>query len=269
MSLFNPILIVAIVVVVALALYSVRFVKEWNRAVVLRLGKFAGIRGPGLILLIPFIEQVNQLVDLRLRTTRLLSETAMTRDTVSVGVETIVFWKVIDPRIAAVEVANYDDAVNQAAMVSLRETIGSATLGELLSDFAMIDERLRTSIARRVGAWGVEIVSVDIKDVAIPNALQEVMSRQAQADRERAARVTLAGAETEIAARMSEAAAIYDRSGTALKLREMGLVYEMGKSNSTILIPTEMLASVSGVAGGIAGAAALARTSQPANLPPQ
>jgi RNA polymerase-interacting CarD/CdnL/TRCF family regulator len=242
---------------------SIRVVDEWDRVVVLRLGRFAGLRGPGLVLVIPFIEWVSRTVDMRIRTQLLTSETAMTKDSVSVKVEAVMVWSVSDAKTAAVDVADYQRAVERAGMVSLRETIGAIDLDKLLSAFDEVDRKITESLIKRTKNWGVKVASVDIRDIAIDLELREVMSRDAQAKREQRARVTLAGAEVEIANQMELAGRIYDRSPTALRLREMELVHEMGKDNSTIIIPTEMLTSVSGVSGkafvsGLVGSAAMA-----------
>ena len=237
-----------------LLLSSVRVVDQWNRVVVLRLGRFAGLRGPGIVLLIPFAEWVSEMVDTRIRTQSLTSETAMTKDSVSVSVEAVMVWRVVDARKAAVDVADYRMAVERAGLVSLRETIGAVNLDDLLSDFEGIDERIKAAMVRRTQPWGVAVDSVDIKDIGIAAELQAVMSRDAQAQREQRARVTLAGAEEAIARKMRDAALIYDGSPMALRLREMELVHEMGKDKSTIIIPTEMIGSVSGgLVGGVIG----------------
>ena len=237
-----------------LLLSSVRVVDQWNRVVVLRLGRFAGLRGPGIVLLIPFAEWVSEMVDTRIRTQSLTSETAMTKDSVSVSVEAVMVWRVVDARKAAVDVADYRMAVERAGLVSLRETIGAVNLDDLLSDFEGIDERIKAAMVRRTQPWGVAVDSVDIKDIGIAAELQAVMSRDAQAQREQRARVTLAGAEEAIARKMRDAALIYDESPMALRLREMELVHEMGKDNATIIIPTEMIGSVSGgLVGGVIG----------------
>ncbi len=240
----NPIftlgLIVAAVILFILV-RSVRITTEWNRAVVLRLGRFAGVRGPGLFLLLPLLERVAFIVDLRVETTTITAEQALTRDTVAVGVDAIVFWQVADPRAAAINIANYRQAIERVAQTSLREMIGSTDLSRLLSDRKSADEQLRITIGSKTESWGVAIRSVEIKDVAIPAGLQDAMSRQAQAEREKQARVTLASAEQEIARQVLLAAEIYGQNPVALQLRQMNLLYEMNKDRgSTVLIPTDM-----------------------------
>ncbi len=244
----NPFLAVgiAIAVVIVFVLFrSVRMTSEWNRAVVLRLGRFAGVRGPGLFLLLPLIDRVAFIVDMRVETTTITAEQALTRDTVAVGVDAIVFWQVADPRAAAINIANYRQAIERVAQTSLREMIGSTDLSRLLSDRKTADEQLRITIGGKTGTWGVAIRSVEIKDVAIPAGLQDAMSRQAQAEREKQARVTLASAEQEIARQVLLAAELYGQNPVALQLRQMNLLYEMNKERgATVLIPTDMASAL-------------------------
>jgi regulator of protease activity HflC (stomatin/prohibitin superfamily) len=172
---------------------------------------------------------------------------------VAVAVDAIVFWQVADAQAAAVRIANYHEAIERVAQTSLREMIGATNLSLLLSDRKSADEQLRVTIAAKTGNWGLGVVSVEIKDVVIPRELQDAMSRQAQAEREKSARVTLASAEQEIARQVVEAAALYDSNPTALRLRQMNLLYEMNKDRgSTVLIPTELASSLSAVAAQVA-----------------
>lgn len=236
---------ILIAVLIALPLISFRIANEWQRAVVLRLGRFQRLGGPGLYLVIPLVERVPVVIDMRIQTTTIAAEQALTKDTISVGVDAIVFWKVTDAKAAAINIANYREAIERVAQTSLREMIGATELAGLLSDRQATDARLRQSIASKIEGWGVTATSVEIRDVAIPKEMQDSMSRQAQAEREKHARVTLASAETEIARQVVEAAAIYDRSPTALRLRQMNLLYEMNKERgTTVLIPTDMAASL-------------------------
>jgi len=237
------------VVVLIILLRSLRIANEWSRAVVLRLGRFHAIKGPGVYLLFPLADIVTMVIDLRIQTISITAEQALTRDTVAVGVDAIVFWQVADPRAAAINIANYREAIERVSQTSLRETIGASDLSRLLSDRRAADEQLRQTIAEKTASWGVSVRSVEIRDVAIPAALQDAMSRQAQAEREKHARVTLASAEQDIARQVLEAAALYQENPVALQLRQMNLLYEMNKDRgATILIPTEMAASLSGLA---------------------
>ncbi len=241
-----PIALIVIAALVVLLLFrSLRLTQEWNRAVVLRLGRFHGVRGPGLYLVFPIIDQVAFIIDMRVETTTITAEQALTRDTVAVGVDAIVFWQVTDPRAAAINIANYRTAIERVAQTSLREMIGSSDLARLLSDRKSADEQLRLTIGDKTGSWGVGIRSVEIKDVGIPAGLQDAMSSQAQAEREKQARVTLASAERDIAEQVLLAADIYGRSPVALQLRQMNLLYEMNKERgATVLVPTDMASAL-------------------------
>ena len=243
MSLAFVIIIVFIVLVILGR--TVRIASEWQRAVILRLGRFDRVAGPGLYLVIPVIDSVAQVIDLRIRTTTITAEQALTRDTVAVGVDAIVFWQVADAEAAAIRIADYRQAIERVAQTSLREMIGSTDLSRLLSDRKTADELLRVAITGKTSTWGVTASSVEIKDVAIPRELQDAMSRQAQAEREKDARVTLASAEKAIAEQILEAAKLYGSDPNALKLRQMNLLYEMNKERgTTVLIPTDMANSL-------------------------
>ncbi len=247
--------IVVAVLIVLLLLRSLRLTQEWNRAVVLRLGRFHAIKGPGLYLVFPLIDVVAFIIDMRIETTTITAEQALTRDTVAVGVDAIVFWQVVDARAAAINIASYRQAIERVAQTSLREMIGSTDLGRLLSDRKSADEQLRLTIGEKTGSWGVAIRSVEIKDVVIPAGLQDAMSSQAQAEREKQARVTLASAEEEIAQKVLLAATIYARNPVALQLRQMNLLYEMNKERgATVLIPTDMASALGAVFKAVPGA---------------
>src|SRR4051812_40873590 len=182
------ILIVVLVIVLLVVGRSLRIASEWQRAVVLRLGRFHKVKGPGLYLVFPIIDSVAQVVDLRIQTTTITAEQALTRDTVAVGVDAIVFWQVDDARTAAINIANYREAIERVAQTSLREMIGATELSRLLSDRRTADDQLRHTISEKTTSWGVVARSVEIKDVVIPKELQDAMSRQAQAEREKDAR---------------------------------------------------------------------------------
>jgi len=228
----------------AVVIRSTRIVQEWRRAVVLRLGRFQAVRGPGVYLLWPW-DTVATVIDLRIQTTNITAEQALTKDTVAVGVDAIVFWQVADARAAAINIVNYAEAIERVSQTSLREMIGATELSRLLSDRKTADAALRETIAAKTLDWGVAVRAVEIRDVAIPAVLQDAMSRQAQAERERDARVTLASAEQAIAEQVIAAAEIYGRNPVALQLRQMNLLYEMNKERgATVLIPTDMAASL-------------------------
>ena len=222
--------------------YSVKMAQQWERAVVLRLGKLHAVKGPGLFILVPIIDAVTTWIDQRIRTTEVNAEKALTKDTVPVNVDAIVFWMVHDAERAALEIADYASAVQRVAQTSLREMIGSSLLSELLSERKQADATLKEVIGVKTAEWGVTINSVEIRDVAIPDTLQDAMSRQAQAEREKQARVTLGSAEEEVAQKFVNAAKLYATSPEALQLRAMNIIYETTKERgATILMPTSMV----------------------------
>ncbi|HVV26531.1 MAG TPA: slipin family protein [Rhizomicrobium sp.] len=222
--------------------YSIKMAQQWERAVILRLGKLHAVKGPGLFILVPIIDQVATWIDQRIRTSEFSAEQALTRDTVPVNVDAIVFWMVHDPERAALEIADYNSAVQRVAQTSLREMIGSALLSELLSERKEADAALKEVIGAKTAEWGVTVNSVEIRDVAIPANLQDAMSRQAQAEREKQARVTLGAAEEEVAQKFVNAAKLYAASPEALQLRAMNIIYETTKERgATILMPSTMV----------------------------
>lgn len=231
---------------------SVRQAQNWEHAVLLRFGKFVGMRGPGLFLVVPGVDEVAVYVDDRIRTTEIKAESALTKDTVAVNVDAVVFWQVHDAEKAALEIDDYEEAVERVSQTSMREMIGASDLTKLMSDRKAADVELKAVIGDKIREWGLDVKSVEIRDVAIPAALHDAMSRVAQAERERDARVTLADAEVQIARKTREAADIYDTSPTALKLRQMSLTFEIGRRGTTILIPTELSGSMSGAATAMA-----------------
>jgi regulator of protease activity HflC (stomatin/prohibitin superfamily) len=215
---------------------------QWERAVVLRLGKLLAIRGPGLFVIVPFIDDVSSWLDQRIQTTEINAETALSKDTVPVNIDAVIFWQIHDPQRAALEITNYRQAITQVAQTSLREMVGASLLSTLLSERKQGDQLLREEIGRKTAEWGVAVLSVEIRDIGVPPALQDAMSRQAQAEREKLARVLLGQAEQEIAQKFVEAADIYARSPAALQLRAMNIIYETTKERgATILIPTAMV----------------------------
>jgi regulator of protease activity HflC (stomatin/prohibitin superfamily) len=239
---------------------SIMVAHQWERAVVLRLGKLTAIRGPGMFAIVPFIDNVASWLDQRIQTTEINAEKALSKDTVPVNIDAIVFWQIHDPERAALEITNYRQAIMQVAQTSLREIVGSSLLSTLLSERKQGDQSLREEIGRKTAEWGVSVLSVEIRDIGVPPALQDAMSRQAQAEREKLARVLLGQAEQEIAQKFVEAADIYARSPAALQLRAMNIIYETTKERgATILIPTAMVDSMNpaGAVGLVAAAGAL------------
>jgi regulator of protease activity HflC (stomatin/prohibitin superfamily) len=252
----------ALLIIVALiVLAALKMARQWEQAVVLRAGKFLAVRGPGLFWIVPILDNIAALIDTRLRTTQFVAEQTLTKDTVPVDVDAIIFWMVTDVRRAALEVANYGEAISWTAQTSLREMIGAADLAMLLSNRKAVDEELRRTIDAKTEAWGIVVKSVEIRDVTIPVALQDAMSREAQAERERHARVILGAAEAEIAHSFAEAARTYADSPIALHLRGMNMLYESVKERgSTIIVPSSAVDSMN--LGGVAGITSLAKTGE-------
>jgi regulator of protease activity HflC (stomatin/prohibitin superfamily) len=235
-------LAIGLFVVAALIPRSLMMANQWERAVVLRMGRLRSIEGPGMFVIIPFIDQVSSWLDQRIQTTEFNAEQALSKDTVPVDVDAVVFWQIHDPERAALEIADYRSAISRVAQTSLREMVGSSLLSTLLSDRKMGDERLREEIGRKTAEWGVTAISVEIRDIGVPDALQDAMSREAQAQREAAARIHLGDAELAVAQKFVEAAEIYAKSPAALQLRAMNIIYETTKERgATILMPTAMV----------------------------
>ena len=243
---------------------SVRMAAQWQRAVVLRLGKFVGLKGPGLFFIIPLVETVSNVVDTRTISSTFRAEQTITADTVPVDVDAVLFWRVFDVEKAVLEVQQYDQSVGWAAQTALRDVIGRSTLADVLSGREKIDAVLKQIIDSRTEPWGVRVESVEIRDVIIPGALQDAMSRQAQAERERQARIILGESETQIAHKFMEAAVMYEKSPVALHLRAMNLLYEgMKDKGSLIIVPSSALETMN--LGGGMQYAALASQAQAAS----
>jgi regulator of protease activity HflC (stomatin/prohibitin superfamily) len=241
----------------ALTPVSLLMAKQWEKAVVLRFGKLHAIRGPGLFAIIPFVDAVTAWIDQRIQTTEFNAEQALTKDTVPANIDAILFWQVHDAERAALEITDYRSAILRVAQTSLREMIGSSPLSALMSERKIADQQLKEEIGRKTADWGVAAISVEIRDVAIPSQLQDAMSRQAQAEREKAARVILGSAEQEVAQKFLEAANIYAQNPAALQLRAMNIIYETTKERgATILIPSAMVDCMN--PGGIMGLACAA-----------
>ena len=233
---------IPLIVLAALTPQSLMIADQWEKAVVLRLGRLRGIKGPGWFLIVPFIDRVTVVIDQRIQTTEINAEQALTKDTVPVGVDAIVFWQVHDAERAALEITDYMRAIQRVAQTSLRETIGASLLSTLLSERRAADERLKVTIGAKTAEWGVSCLSVEIRDVAIPIGLQDAMSRQAQAEREKEARIILGSAEAAVAEQFLAAANTYAGNPAALQLRAMNIIYETTKERgATILMPTSMV----------------------------
>jgi regulator of protease activity HflC (stomatin/prohibitin superfamily) len=245
----------------ALVPASLKMANHWERAVVLRLGRLQSVSGPGLFVIVPVIDQVVYWLDQRIQTTEFNAEQALSKDTVPVDVDAVVFWQIHDPERAALEITDYRSAISRVAQTSLREMVGSSLLSTLLSDRKHGDEMLREEIGRKTAEWGVTAISVEIRDIGVPDALQDAMSREAQAQREAAARIHLGQAELAVAEKFVEAAEIYARSPAALQLRAMNIIYETTKERgATILMPTAMVDAMN--PGGLLGLTNAAMTAQ-------
>jgi regulator of protease activity HflC (stomatin/prohibitin superfamily) len=249
----QPVLGFPFVIAAVFIAFALKMANAWQKFVILRAGKLYGVKGPGLFLIIPVLDNVAAVIDERIQTTAFSAEAALTKDTVPVNVDAIIFWFVHDAQKAALNITNYREAIDRVAQTSLREMIGASMLSALLSERSAADELLRIEIARKTADWGISVKSVEIRDVAIPVALQDAMSRQAQAEREKEARVILGSAEAAIAGKFVEAAKTYADHPAALQLRAMNIIYETTKERgTTILMPTSMVDSMNPVAAAVA-----------------
>ena len=247
---------VGALVIATAASYSIKIADQWNRAVVLRLGRFRSLEGPGLFFIIPIIETVPYWIDTRVITTSFKAEKTLTKDTVPVDVDAVLFWKVLDPAKAALDVADYGSAISWASQTALRDVIGKTILSDMLEGREKISSELQKIIDIRTEPWGINVISVEVKDVLIPATLEDAMSMQAQAERERQARVILGDSEKQVAEKFAEAARTYVNDPVALHLRAMNMLYEGLKQNSTIVIvPSTAVESMQ--LGGLAGLTAL------------
>jgi len=235
---------------------AINIASQWERAVVLRLGRFHALRGPGLFFLVPVIDTVAYWIDTRVITMAFKAEKTLTKDTVPVDVEAVLFWKVLDPKKAALDVADYQSAIGWACQTPLSDVIGKTMLSNMLEGRGEISEQLQKIIDVRTEPWGINVISVEVKDVLIPSGLENAMSMQAQAERERQARVILGDSERQVAEKFGEASKTYVNNPTAFHLRAMNMLYEGLKSNSTIVIvPSSAVESMQ--LGGLAGLTAL------------
>jgi regulator of protease activity HflC (stomatin/prohibitin superfamily) len=246
---------VAFVIALLLSL-PIKIADQWEKVVVLRLGKFRALKGPGLFFIIPIIDTIPYWIDTRVITSAFKAEKTLTKDTVPVDVDAVLFWQVLDPKQAALRVADYQSAINWASQTALRDVIGKTMLSDMLEGREKISNELQTIIDERTEPWGINVISVEVKDVLIPMALQNAMSMQAQAERERQARVILGDSERQVAEKFGEAANAYINNPVALHLRAMNMLYEGLKENATIvMVPSTALETMQ--LGGLAGMTAL------------
>ena len=252
----SPTWVAGAAVIGVLAALSPRVAQQWERAVVLRLGRFIGLQGPGLFWIVPFIDVVARSIDQRMITTAFAAEQTLTMDTVPVNVDAVLFWVVHDPEKAALEVQNYPAAVSWASQTGLRDIIGRTSLADLLRGREKIEHELQLLIDQRSTPWGITVQAVEMRDIVIPSSLQDAMSREAQASREKQARIILGEAEVEIAKSFETAAKAYQNNPTALHLRAMNMLYEgLKEKGALMLIPSSAVESMG--LGGMMGAAAL------------
>ena len=256
----NPIPAIVAVPIGVLLMPAPRIAQQWERAIVLRFGRYVGLRGPGLFWIVPFVDSVSSIIDQRTIATGFAAEQTLTADTVPVNVDAVLFWMVHDAEKAALEVQDYGRAVAWAAQTALRDIIGRTTLADLLKGREQVQNELQKLIDERSNPWGVTVSSVEMRDVVIPGALQDAMSRQAQAEREKQARIILGEAELAIAASFAEAAKSYEDNPTALHLRAMNMLYEgLKEKGALMLIPSSAVESMG--MGGMLGAAAMRQKS--------
>lgn len=243
-------------------LFSIKVVQQWEKAVKLRLGHYVGLCGPGLFFIVPVLETFNQFVDQRVRVASVTAESTLTRDTVPVDVDAIVFWLVWNAEKAILEVEDYLDAITLSAQTALRESIGRHELAQLVTDREALGRELQKILDEKTTAWGITVQSVEVRDVRIPPGLQEAMSRQAQAERERQARVILGAAEVQVSDQFAEASRVYNDNPGALHLRGMNMLYEAIRERGSMVIVPSSAVETMGL-GGTLAVASVAKTQQP------
>ena len=242
-------------------LFAIKVAAQWQKAAVLRFGRYVGLRGPGLFVIVPVIDSVSQYVDQRVRVTDVKAESALTRDTVPVNVDAIIFWLVWNPEKSILEVMDFDNAITLSAQTALRESIGRHDLAQMITEREMLGRELQRILDEKTNPWGITVQSVEIRDVHIPQALEDAMSRQAQAERERQARIILVTAETEISTKFSEASTVYLNNPVALHLRAMNMLYEAIKEKGAMVIVPSSAVETMGL-GGLLGTASLSGPKQ-------
>jgi len=242
-------------------LFAIKVAAQWQKAAVLRFGRYVGLRGPGLFVIVPVIDSVSQYVDQRVRVTDVKAESALTRDTVPVNVDAIIFWLVWNPEKSILEVMDFDNAITLSAQTALRESIGRHDLAQMITEREMLGRELQRILDEKTNPWGITVQSVEIRDVHIPQALEDAMSRQAQAERERQARIILGTAETEISTKFSEASTVYLNNPVALHLRAMNMLYEAIKEKGAMVIVPSSAVETMGL-GGLLGTASLSGPKQ-------
>ncbi|HEY6970822.1 MAG TPA: slipin family protein [Candidatus Angelobacter sp.] len=248
----RPAPVIAGVLVGMYLLFAIKVIRQWEKVALLRLGKYVGLRGPGLFFIVPVVESISPFVDQRVRVASVTAEAALSRDTVPVNVDAIVFWLVWNAEKAILEVENFNDAITRSAQTALRESIGRHELAQMITERETLGKQLQTILDEKTTPWGITVQSVEIRDVKIPQALEDAMSRQAQAERERQARIILGQAETEISDKFVSAAAAYAENPIALHLRAMNMLYEAIKEKGSMVIVPSSAVETMGLGGTLA-----------------
>jgi regulator of protease activity HflC (stomatin/prohibitin superfamily) len=251
----SPVALIAGIVVGLYLLFSIKVVQQWQRVAILRFGRYRGLRGPGLFLIVPVVDTLSRFVDQRVRVATVTAESTLTRDTVPVNVDAIVFWLVWNAEKSILEVENFTEAVNMSAQTALRESIGRHELAQMITERESMGQQLQLILDAKTNPWGITIQSVEIRDVRIPQALENAMSQQAQAERERQARLILGDAETQVAVKFAEAARTYGDNPGALHLRAMNMLYEAMKEKGAMVIVPSTAVETMGLGGTLATAA--------------
>jgi regulator of protease activity HflC (stomatin/prohibitin superfamily) len=257
----NPALAMAGLAVGLYFLFAIRVAEQWEKAAVLRLGCYIGLRGPGIFMIVPVIDRISLYVDQRVRVVDVNAESALTRDTVPVNVDAIVFWMVWNAEKSILEVVDFNEAIAMSAQTALRESIGRHDLAQMITDRESLGRELQRILDEKTNPWGITVQAVEIRDVHIPQALEDAMSRQAQAERERQARIILGTAETDIAAKFAEASMVYINNPVALHLRAMNMLYEAIKEKGSMVIVPSSAVETMGL-GGLLGTASLSGQKQ-------
>jgi len=236
-------------------MFSIKIADQWERVALLRLGRYLGLRGPGLFFIIPVVDTLSKYVDQRVRVTDVRAESALSKDTVPVNVDAIIFWVVWNAEKSILEVADFNEAITMSAQTALRESIGRHELSQMITERETLGHELQRILDEKTNPWGITVQSVEIRDVKIPPGLEDAMSRQAQAERERQARIILGQAETEISRKFEEAASVYQNNPTALHLRAMNMLYEAIKERGSMIIVPSSAVETMGLGGSLATAA--------------
>lgn len=258
----NPVPAIVAALIGLYVMFAIRVAAQWQKVAVLRLGRYRGLRGPGLFTIVPVVDSISSFVDQRVRVTDVRAESALTRDTVPVNVDAIVFWVVWNAEKAILEVENFYEAVTLSAQTALRESIGRHELAQMITERELLGHELQRILDEKTNPWGITVQSVEIRDVQIPQALEDAMSRQAQAERERQARIILGTAETEISDKFGTASQVYLNNPVALHLRAMNMLYEAIKEKGSMVIVPSSAVETMGL-GGMLGTASMGQGVMP------